>query len=199
MRGAVLLGLLCVPAWTQDAGAIMRRAEADFRAGRIAESVRGFDEVAKLRPDVAPQLWQRGIALYYAERHKDCRMQFESHRTVNPNDVENAAWHFLCAARESSVAEARRLLLPVGPDGRAPMRQVYSMFAGELSPEAVMKAAGSDESAVFYAHLYIGLWHEAAGKRDEALRQIRLAAQPKYAAQGGYMHDVARVHLELRR
>jgi hypothetical protein len=73
------------------------------------------------------------------------------------------------------------------------------MFAGELSPEAVMKAAGSDESAVFYAHLYIGLWHEAAGKRDEALRQIRLAAQPKYAAQGGYMHDVARVHLELRR
>jgi lipoprotein NlpI len=177
----------------------MRRAEADFRAGRIAESVRGFDEVAKLRPDVAPQLWQRGIALYYAERYKDCRLQFESHRTVNPNDVENAAWHFLCAARESAVTEARRLLLPVGPDGRAPMRQVYSMFAGELSPEAVMKVAGADESAVFYAHLYIGLWHEAAGKRDEALKQMRLAAQSKYATHGGYMHDVARVHLELRR
>jgi lipoprotein NlpI len=199
MRRALLLGLLCVPAWTQDAGAIMRRAEADFRAGRIAESVRGFDEVAKLRPDVAPQLWQRGIALYYAERYKDCRLQFESHRTVNPNDVENAAWHFLCSARETSVTEARRLLLPVGRDGRAPMRQVYAMFAGELSPEAVMKAAGSDQSAVFYAHLYIGLWHEAAGKRDEALRQIRLAAQSQNATHGGYMHDVARVHLELRR
>ena len=196
MRLAVLLGLLCVPAWTQDAGAIMRRAEADFRAGRIAESVRGFDEVAKLRPDVAPQLWQRGIALYYAARYKDCRLQFESHRTVNPNDVENAAWHFLCAARETSVTDARRILLPVGPDGRAPMRQVYSMFAGELSPEAVMKVAGSDESALFYAHLYIGLYHEAAGKRDEAAKQMRLAAQAKYAPHGGYMHDVARVHLQ---
>jgi lipoprotein NlpI len=194
----LLLGLLCLPACAQDAGAIMRRAEADFQAGRIAESVRGFDEVAKLRPDIAPQLWQRGIALYYAERYTDCRLQFESHRTVNPNDVENAAWHFLCAAREKSPAEAKRLLLPVGPDARAPMRQVYSMFAGELSPEGVMKAAGSDDSALFYARLYIGLFHEAAGKRDLSLEQMRLAGQPNYAARGGYMHDVALVHLKLR-
>ena len=198
MIRALIVGALCLPAWPQDVGSILRRAETDFQAGKIADSVRGFDEVAKLRPDAAPQLWQRGIALYYAERYKDCRLQFESHRTVNPNDVENAAWHFLCAARETSPAEAKRLLLPVGRDGRAPMRQIYAMFAGELSPEAVMKVAGSDDSAQFYAYLYIALWHEAAGKRDEALKQIRLAAQSKYAAHGGYMHDVARVHLYLR-
>jgi lipoprotein NlpI len=198
MIRALLIGALCLPAWAQDVGSILRRAETDFQAGKIADAVRGFDEVAKLRPDAAPQLWQRGIALYYAERYKDCRLQFESHRTVNPNDVENAAWHFLCAARERSAAEAKRLLLPVGPDSRAPMRQIYAMFAGELSPETVMKAAGSDDAARFYAHLYIALWHEAAGKRDLALEQIRLAAQSKYAAHGGYMHDVARVHFYLR-
>jgi lipoprotein NlpI len=188
-----------LPVWSQDIGAILDRAVADFKAGRMTESVRGFDEAVKLRPQIAPQLWQRGIALYYAGRYQDCRRQFESHRTVNPDDVENAAWHFLCVARQSSAAEARKALLPVGPDSRTPMRQIYSMFAGELSPDAVLKAAGSDPGGLFYAYLYIGLFQEASGKQDEALRQIRLAAQSKYRQQGGYMHDVAVVHLSMRK
>ena len=32
----------------------------------LTESVAGFDRVAALAPQAAPQLWQRGIALYYA-------------------------------------------------------------------------------------------------------------------------------------
>src|SRR5688572_14783931 len=79
---------------------VFDRAVTDFERGRVAESAAGFDELVKLAPASAPQLWQRGIALYYAGRYKDCRTQFESHRTVNPNDVENAVWHFLCVARE---------------------------------------------------------------------------------------------------
>src|SRR5262245_30685837 len=82
----------------ESAGDILDRAIADFRNGRITESVAAFDTVAKMAPQAAPELWQRGIALYYAKRYKDCRAQFESHRTVNPNDVENAIWHFLCVA-----------------------------------------------------------------------------------------------------
>jgi lipoprotein NlpI len=198
MRRWLLAALLCVPAAGQDARIVMRRAMADFQAGRIAESVRGFDEVAKQQPDVAPELWQRGIALYYAGRYADCRAQFESHRTVNPADVENAAWHYLCVARQSSAAEAKKVLLPVGPDARVPMRQVYEMFSGSLAPEAVMKAAGSDPTAMFYAYLYIGLFHEAQGKREPSLAQIRLAAQEKFAQHGGYMHDVAMVHVRVR-
>ncbi len=194
MKRLLLALLVCLPVAAQP----LDRATKDFKVGRIAESVQGFDEVAKLQPHVAPQLWQRGIALYYAGRYKDCRTQFESHRTVNPADVENSAWHFLCVARETSAAKARQSLLPVGVDGRAPMRQIYSMFAGELSQEAVVKAAGSDASALFYAYLYTGLYNEALGKHDKALKQIRLAAQAKYAQHGGYMHDVALVHLAQR-
>src|SRR5438128_12355399 len=123
---------------------IMDRAVADFQQGRITQAVDGFDRVAKLVPGYAPQLWQRGIALYYAGRYKDCRAQFESHRTVNPDDVENAAWHFLCVARAESPAKARTLLLPVGPDARRPMRQVLEMFRGALSPDDVVAAAGAD-------------------------------------------------------
>jgi len=81
---------------------ILNRAIEDFQNGRIEQSVAGFDRLIKVAPEVAPQLWQRGIALYYARHYKECRVQFESHRTVNPDDVENAAWHFLCVAKAES-------------------------------------------------------------------------------------------------
>src|SRR4030095_5214325 len=97
--------ILTVTAWAQSGDRpqqVFDRAIADFQRGRVAESVAGFDKLVKLVPDTEPQLWQRGIALYYVGRYRDCRAQFESHRTVNPNDVENAAWHFLCVARAES-------------------------------------------------------------------------------------------------
>ena len=176
--------------------AIFERAVTDFLGGRLAESVAGFDTLARIDPGQAPQLWQRGIALYYAGRYKDCRLQFESHRTVNPNDVENAAWHFLCVARGESVQAARAALLPVGPDSRAPMRQVYEMFRGTLKPDEVLAAAGSRPESQFNAHLYVGLYDEAVGDKARALEQIAAAAGDRFAV-GGYMHSVAKLHLAM--
>ena len=143
-----------------------------------------------------PELWQRGIALYYAGRYRDCRLQFEAHRTVNPDDVENAAWHFLCVARAESPERARAALLPVGPDARVPMRQIYEMFRGTLSPEQVLSAAGTGASSQFYAHLYLGLYFEALGDARRAREQMSLAAADQYTNVGGYMHLVARVHVK---
>src|SRR5205085_5215585 len=148
---------------TEQPREILDRAAADFEHGRIAQAVAGFDRVAKLAPGYAPQLWQRGIALYYAGRYKDCRAQFESHRTVNPDDVENAAWHFLCVARAESPERARAALLPVGPDPRVPLPQIYQMFRGTLAPETVLAAAGDRPASQFYAHLYLGLYFDALG------------------------------------
>jgi lipoprotein NlpI len=178
----------------QSAQAIMNRAVAAFEKGRFVESARAFDELAQAVPDQAPQLWQRGIALYYAGRYDDCRRQFESHRTVNPNDVENAVWHFLCVARGGSAAKARAALLPVGPDARVPMREVYQMFRGTLTPEQVLSAAGSQPAALFYAHLYVGLYFEAQGMTARALEHLKIAAADRFEREGGYMHMVARVH-----
>lgn len=178
-------------------GAILDRAVADFEGGRIAESAAGFDTLVEVSPSIAPQLWQRGITLYYAGRYTDCREQFELHRTVNPADVENAAWHFLCVARAESAAKARAALLPVGPDPRVPMRQIYDMFRGELTPEQVLEAAGSQASARFYAHLYLGLYFEASQDEGQALEHITAAAADRFASAGGYMHTVAKVHLGI--
>jgi lipoprotein NlpI len=178
----------------QPPRAVLDRAVAEFAGGRITESVAAFDELVRLVPAEAPYLWQRGIALYYAGRYQDCRAQFESHRLVNPDDVENAAWHFLCVARAETPAGARAALLPVGPDPRVPMRQIYAMFRGSSSPDDVLAAAGTAPQARFYAHLYIGLYAEATGDDRRARASIEAAADPAFAAAGGYMHVVARVH-----
>ena len=181
----------------QDPQEIFDRALADFQSGRLDASVAGFDTVARLVPAYAPHLWQRGVALYQVGRYEECRRQFESHRTVNPNDVENAAWHFLCVARAESPEQARAALLPVGPDRRVLMRQIYEMFRGTLSPYGVLIAAGTIPSGQFYAHLYLGLYFEAFGDEDRAREHIEVAAAARYAALGGYTHAVARVHLGL--
>jgi len=196
--GLAFAATACAQSPAQQA---LGRGIAHFQAGRIAESVEEFDAVVRMAPGQAPYLWQRGIALYYAGRYNDCREQFESHRTVNPDDVENAAWHFLCVARAESADQAKQELLPVGPDPRVPMREVYGMFQGTLNPEQVL-AAVRGVASEFYAHLYIGLYYDALGQHFDALSHIRAAAADRYANAGGYMNFVARVHrsaLERRR
>ena len=199
LRSLSAILIIVVPVFSQSPGdpqSMLDRAISDFQAGRIEESVEGFDDVARLVPAFAPQLWQRGIALYYAGRYQDCRSQFESHRLVNPNDVENAAWHFLCVARLESPAEALSALLPVGPDARAPMGEVYQMFSGDLSPEDVLRAGTGGTLSEFYAYLYVGLYYESIGDGPRALRNIQAAAADRYRG-GGYMHTVARIHLDF--
>ena len=61
--------------------------EAGFAAGRIDECIAAFDAVIRLDPSTEPQLWQRGLALYYADRFADGVKQFEQHQKVNTQDV----------------------------------------------------------------------------------------------------------------
>lgn len=67
----VLAATASAQAPAQDPDAVFERAVADFRESRFVESAAGFDRLAKLIPDYAPALWQRGIVLYYAGRYND--------------------------------------------------------------------------------------------------------------------------------
>jgi lipoprotein NlpI len=196
---AFVLSVIAVgvtPASFQNPRDLLARAVTQFEQGRFAESIADFDALVKLVPDQAPYLWQRGIALYYGRRYDECRRQFESHRLVNPDDVENAAWHFLCVARAESPERARAALLPVGPDARRPMREVYDMFRGSAAPDEVLAAAGTQTDAQFYGHLYVGLYFDALGRADRAREHMSIAAADRFGDAGGYMHMVARVHLK---
>ncbi|HZN68795.1 MAG TPA: tetratricopeptide repeat protein [Tepidisphaeraceae bacterium] len=181
------------------------RATSLFRLGRFKESVADFDRLVELDPAREPHLWERGIALYYAGEFERGARQFDVHRAVNPDDVENAAWHYLCVARASGVEAARRLLIPVSRDGRVPMMKVHDLYAGKATPSDVLSLAeaeggsavpeGERKRRLFYAHLYVGLHYDAAGETEEAAKHIDSAAG-KYA-DNNYMGDVARVHARV--
>jgi lipoprotein NlpI len=122
------------PLAEQDPRALLDEAVSEFAAGRVEASLERFDQLVDVDPDGMPYLWHRGIALYYAERWDDCRAQFEAHRVVNPSDVENAAWHFLCVARQESPARARELLLPGGTRSSRPHgRDLPALSGGVLA------------------------------------------------------------------
>lgn len=185
--------------------AYQQRGSLNFKLGRFGASVADFDKVIELVPARAPHHWQRGISLYYAGRYAEGAEQFWIHRTVNPNDVENAVWRFLCMARDPSAGleKAREVFLPIARDGRRPMMEIHALYAGRATQEEVFEAARASASsppealryALFYAHLYVGLYLEATGDR-EAAREHMAKAAGEYAI-AHYMGDVARVHLKL--
>jgi lipoprotein NlpI len=196
MRFAAILLLL-----SSTASASLREAAELFMKGDIDGSVKLFDQLAKDNPDGAAELWQRGIALFYAKRYEDGAKQFELHKTVNPEDVENAAWHFLCVAKWKDVETARRALIPIKDDGRIPMMKVHDLYAGKATTEDVIAAVNADKpgektlrTRLFYAHLYIGLYYEATGDAAKAKEHISAAA--KYDLDD-YMCGVAKVHVKL--
>ncbi len=181
-----------------------RRGGEHFKLGHIEASIADFDRAIELNPGQEPYHWQRGISYYYAGLYREGRAQFQSHQQVNANDVENAVWHFLCGARLEGVRKARQSLLNIEGDRRVPMIEIYRLFKGEGTIDDVMRAARAGDSdpearnrQLFYAHLYLGLYHEALGDETEARRNLFLAAD-RYPV-NHYMGDVARVHADRLR
>jgi lipoprotein NlpI len=178
-----------------NADLFLLRGSMLFRIGKVQESLADFDQCLALRPEAKPFLWQRGIALYYAEKYKEGKEQFEVHRTVNPNDVENAFWHFLCAAKIEGVDTASKNILTSGFDQREPLMTVQNMIAGKAKLSDVLAETESGRPATkFYGYLYLGLYADVTGATDDAKAYLEKCLATKIP---GYMSDVAKVHLDL--
>jgi lipoprotein NlpI len=189
-----MIALLALALLGQEtANDFIGRGMRNFASGKVAESLADFDRVIELSPEARPHLWQRGISLYYLGRYADCKAQFESHQTLNTDDVENAAWHYLCTARAESPVAARKQLLKIRNDTRRPMMKVHELFGGKAMVQDVLRDAGSmDATAQFFAALYIGLYYEANG--DPAKAEPWLKKANDVSNDQDYMGAVARVH-----
>jgi len=204
MKSFLLFALLSLSLHGQEAASpnqLFREGVDAFYAAKPTESVAAFDKLIAMVPDSKPQLWQRGLSLYYTGDFKAGREQFETHQTVNTADVENAAWHFICVARAENVEAARKALIPIEGDTRVPMKQVHELFAGKATVEDVLKAAESGEGVDLknhrcYAHLYLGLYYEALG--DEAKAKEHMLKAAKDFQMDHYMGKCAQVHVQLR-
>lgn len=185
----------------QTASACVDRGMRAFRESRVEDSLKEFERAIAIEPRIEPYLWQRGISQYCLGQYDAGRKQFAIHKEVNPHDVENAAWHFLCVGRLKGHEFAQKQMMPIElqHDVRVPMREIYLMYSGKGSREQVLSAAKKDGTprSRMYAHLYIGLQYEMAGDHQGAKKHLALAAEE--SLEGSYMQDVARVCLDRYR
>ncbi|MGB7347347.1 MAG: tetratricopeptide repeat protein [Pirellulaceae bacterium] len=186
-----------IKAYPQDSRAMLLSADIYLRAGKPLWAVRMFDRYLEDKPEAKAELWQRGIALYFIGDYEKATEQFEEHRRVNPNDVENAAWHFLCVAKAESFAAARENVLPAPNDTRVPMKQVLGLLktgdtdAVNTAVNATQVDTSERQSAQFYGDFYLGLYADAKGDQNAAQKLMNRAVED---APRNYMGDVARVY-----
>ncbi|MFO0878311.1 MAG: tetratricopeptide repeat protein [Gemmataceae bacterium] len=176
------------------------RGSAYFMVGKFKESVADFDRTIAARPELANGHWRRGISLYYAGKYDEGKKQFEGYEKVDTNDVENAVWHFLCAARKDGLEKARAGMLNIGKDRRPVLMEIYDLYRGKAKAEDVIRAANADsltetqrQTGLFYAHLYLGILADLQGDPRKAQKHLQEAAD-KYRIRH-YMGEVPRVHL----
>ncbi len=185
-----------------NAQLLQRAAELLFLSGKSADSLPLFERVIELVPEAAAQNWQRGIALCSCGKFEEGAQQFETHHRVNPDDVENSAWYFLCIAKTQGIAAARKTVIPSRGDGRQPMMSVLEMLQQKKQPDEVLLAAVENTSAgaarqraQFYAALYVGLYYDSLGDAAQAAKYLKQSLE---TGDSGYMVDAARVYLADR-
>ena len=182
MTRIAVAALVSLLGWAGKARARSSKADRRFpcRPHRaIGGGIRSRRQALARRCAVTVAAWHRAVL---CRPVRDCRDMFMSHRTVNPDDVENAAWHFLCVARAESAEAAASRSCRSAPMRACPMREVYQMFLGALTPAQVLAAAGNDASAQFFARLYIGPLSRGDRRCRAGREHIAIAAAPALRA-----------------
>ncbi len=183
-----------------DVGYVQQRAaELLYLAGKAEESIPLFDRANALIPDSAPHNWQRGIALGTCGKWAEGAVQFKQHHDVNPDDVENSAWYYLCVAKSESLEAAKKSVIPSRGDARQPMMAILQMLKGEIKPDEVLTTAAAApegirrKQSIFYGELYVALYYDSIGDAAEAEKHLRASLNHD---QNHYMSDTARVYLQ---
>lgn len=175
------------------------RGRVRYCQGNFSGSAEDFDAYYEAVPEARNRQWERGITLYFVDRFQDGADQFKEYQTYHDADVENAAWRYLCEAKIDGPDAAAERLMPVGPDRRVPMMKIHALYGAKAEPaevflecEKLPADSPPQRTALFYAHLYVGLWYESRGETEKAKEHLTLAAN-EYPIEH-YMGWVAKVH-----
>lgn len=185
-----------------------QRGDMRFFLGQFTESAADYDKMVQLNPGLDAEHWRRGIAWFYAGEFEKAAGQFERYHSFDNVDRENGIWRYLCQRKAVGLEKAREGLLKYEKDDREPFGDVYKLFQGTVSADALLekihKAEISDaerQKRLFYAELYVGLNEAVENRLEPARKHLRAAAGSSWPLTAGYgphyMAQVARVHAEL--
>ena len=185
-----------------------RRGDAFFFLGEFAKATSDYEVMVELNPQLGDAHWRRGIARFYAGKSNEAARQFEAYHSFDDIDRENGIWRYFSQYRAYGPAKAKAGLLKYRKTDREPFPDVYQLFSGDTTPEAILAAidkADIDkderEKRRFYAQLYIGLNHAVEGHDADAIRHLRESTANAWGPEAGYgpryMWHVGRVHLDL--
>jgi len=181
-----------------------RRGDNYLFAGKFKEAVADYEKMIELDPSQDAPHWRLGIAYYYINDFEKGMKQFAKYHAYDAVDRENGVWKFFCQASFHNIEKAQKEMLPYTKFDRHPFPAIYDLLEGkeDVSPESILKAAEESKEPpqykirrYFFAHLYIGMWHEIQGNKEEALKHLYKAAANEFG-QGTetYMWQVARLH-----
>lgn len=179
------------------------RGDLQMFLGRFAEAEADYQKMVVLQPELDTSHWRLGIARYFAGHPKEAAGQFDRYHSFDNVDRENGIWRYLSHRAAFGKEKAKEQLLKYEKDDRPPFREVYQLFEGTMTPEAVLKSIPANlpesarESRLFYAKLYIGLNAAAEGENTQArqaLKEATLNPWPREAGFGpNYMWHVGRL------
>ena len=187
-----------------------KRGDAYFFLGRFSEAVADYDKMIELDESLLDSHWRRGIALFYVGRFEDAAGQFQRYHSFDQIDRENGIWRYLSQHQAFGRSKAHEGLLLYKKDDREPFPAVYRLFAGEISPDQILKEISvaeiskqEREKRMFYAHLYIGLNYAVENENQLAQKHLAIATSNDWGPVAGYgptyMWHVARLHEQLLR
>ena len=180
------------------------RGDADMFLGNFAAAESAYREMVKLDPELDASHWRLGIACFFADHAQAGADQFEKYHSFDSVDRENGIWRYFCHHRAEGPEKARQQLLRYEKDDRPPFREVYQLFQGSLTAEAVIAAAQAGTESTrpqrqFYSYLYVGLNASLEGDRRLAETALAKAVLNDWGRRAGYgpnyMWHVGRLEL----
>jgi len=166
------------PAAAPEDGPTLHAKAIDlFHRKEFRASVEEFDRAIQAggQTHTSDACWERGLALYYAGDPTKAREQFDAYHRVDPLDIENGLWRYLCVAAGDGAEKAREALPAYERKTRPPFPALLDLYAGRGTIEAVLEQASAgatgtrrDEN-LFYAHFYVAKHLQA--KKDPAARE----------------------------